>query len=266
MKNLVRKFYFLFLFPAFLLSTFGSCQKEEAIDDIPLPLLVEVRERFASPERIFMLKVQTLEDYPCENFLILYSSHKPFGIRDIVFEGIEVPHICITNFAPARADILLDDLVEGRNHIRFFINQDVMLTFFDLEEDVLNISISGKETPFLKFREKVIHRVPSNFIWGFTSQKSNAEVDHHDDFFQLVLDHGAKAHELEPGNYGFFRMTEDKELEIFRAEDIWLPNFYKGFVFSYDGEFDTLRQLADNFHETLIIEICSGEGDVYHNQ
>lgn len=213
-----------------------------------------------------MLKVETIQDFPCENFFILYSAHQTFGIRNIIFEGLEAPTVCITNFSPAKAYIPLDYLEEGRNHIRFYINQEEMLTHFDLDEKQLNISISGKETPFLKFREKLIHRVPSDFVWGYTSKKTNAEVDHHDDFFQLMLDHGALEQELEPGNYGFFRIHENYELEIFHAEDISLPNPYKGFVFAYDGEFDLLEQLADNFKETLIIDISTGEGDIYHNQ
>lgn len=83
------------------------------------------------------------------------------------------------------------------------------------------------------------------------------------DFFQDLWGIGAKEESLEPGNYGFFRVTED-DWYIFEHMQQYRPQ--NPFVFQFDEAFDQLCTLADEYSEHYVIVLYDTQGHYHHNQ
>ncbi len=233
------------------------------MDDFSGKLMVELREVFAGESRQMALFVVTLEEYPCTNFEIEYTYTSVAGRRMILFEGIGLSEACLTAFGPARAFIGLGEMQEGSHDVHMEINRETIITSFDLNEDLLKLSVLGGYSPYLDFYEKEMHRLSADHVWGYVHSKMPGAETDYADFFARLWQVQAEEELLPPGNYGFFRIGEGYFV-LFDHINHYMPE--NPFVIKFDGDFQVLQQIALEFNDEYMVSFYSGKGDVFFNQ
>ncbi len=255
--------FFVFLIPVCLLFLNG-CRKNDSLVDFPVALSLELREVFHDNARHTALFVSTVQEYECINYEIEYLYTKTIQHRYIEFTGIYLPSTCATAIGPATAHIVLGEMDADRHDVLFGIEKHIMKTTFDVDDSNIQVVVDEGETEFLDFVEYTLNRLPEDFVWGYVIARSSANQNSFDDFFDKFWNTGATHEDLPAGNYGFFRITEDKDMILFSYDVSYYPEHY--FVCTFDDDFYKLQSVAESFSAYYIIVLFSARGDYYHNQ
>lgn len=247
-----------------IIGSTSSCSKDLPADDFPGKIVLEPREFFSGKDRHIALYAVTTEEYPCSNFLIGYNRSTTNGGTVIEFKGVQLADDCITIMGPAKAFIDLGLITEASGKMVFEISQEMVRSVFQTTAEYLKIIITEGGSTRLAFSETMMHRLPENYVWGYAHAKTAVGDDAYTVFLNKLHQSGAEKISLEPGNYGFIRVTEDKNMIIFdRKGQIESEH---SFVFAYDDDFQILQSIAENFRDEFVIILYSAKGDHFHNQ
>lgn len=244
--------------------TISGCHEKETLVAFPVPLEIEIRELYHQKERQLGIMVKTLQEYECLNYGIEYEYTYNSDHRIIEFKSIFLPSMCITALGPAKSFIYFGVMEEGKHEAHFKINGGELITDFRVSKDKITVIVNEDYgNGLIGFTEKSIIRLSDDYIWGYLVPETSDE-----DFdYNVFLDHlrkaGAQKEEPGPGNYGFFRIT-DEEVIIFDHDNSYKPVI--PFICTFDGEFESLKQIADMFSNECLIIIYSARGDYYRNQ
>lgn len=266
MKNNNHKVILTFLIvlmPVCLLFLSG-CRKNDSLIDFPVALTLELREVFLNDARHTALFVSTVQEYECINYEIEFQYTQTTQHRHIAFTGIYVPSTCATAIGPATAYILLGEMDTDRHDVLFDIDKDLLKTAFDVDDSSIHVVVEEGETELLDFVEYTMKRLPEDYVWGYIIARSSANQNSFDDFFDKLWNTGALPQDLPPGNYGFFRITEDKEMILFSYDVSYCPDHF--FICTTDNDFYKLQAVAESFSAHYVIVLFSARGDYYHNQ
>lgn len=250
------------LLTVFSMALFNCAEKEKLID-FPVAMEIEIRKHFYQKERQIGLFVKTVQEYECANYQIEYDYTHNAEQRIVDFKGIILPSSCLTAFGPATAFVNFGHMDENQHQVQFLIDQDYLITDFLIGKDKISIIYREDETDLIGFAEKTIYRLTDDYVWGYVLPKSAGHDVDTNDFFNALWKAGAKMQELSPGNYGFFRITGE-DMIIFDQEVSHRATF--PIICTYEGQFETLSQIADDFSHELIIVLCSAQGDYHRNQ
>ncbi len=239
-----------------------ACQKEE-VDGFQGVVTLELREEFVGGIRHQQLYALTRDEYPCANFFIDYDYTHIAGHRRILFKGLELPGACITAFAPAKALIDLRSMDPGSHEVDLEINEDLLMTRFQMQDELLEVQVIDGHSDHLSLLESTMHRLGPDHHWGYIQDLSVGSENAYEAFFADLWGSGAVELFPEEGNYGFFRVCQES-FALFVHQGHFYPQ--KPFVFSFDGDFDVLADIAKVFREQYVIVLFNGEGKSYHNQ
>lgn len=233
------------------------------MDEFPGSLIVELRESFVENERIPAIYVVTQEEFPCANFYIDYTYSHTEGQRNIRFNRLVLPGNCLTAFGRAKAFIELESMHDGIHNVHLEVNNDKLLTEFHLATDILTVEMPLGKIWSIQFPETMMHRLSDDYVWGYVHAIAPQSHNDYSQFFKQLTEAGAEEKQLEPGNYGFFRVGEDSFV-LFVHEMHFHPE--TPFVLLFDNDFQTLTDIAYSFSDDFVIVLYSAKGDVYHNQ
>lgn len=246
-----------------LLLLAAGCRKQTDYDELPLPVAAELHEVFQDNQRSLALSFRTIEEYPCGNFQIIYSYQNEQDQLQIDFKGLHVPGTCATFVGPARGNLILNDLQEGSYPVTLTYNEEQMQALFHVSDEEFVIEKVNSNNNLIVFLDFVVHRVPTNTIWGMV-QPLEEEAGQGEDFLSQMSQAGGQALSLEDGHYGFFRISN--QVLLLNPYDETLPDNASTFVYSWQGEMSDIEPMMADFAEEYHIQIFSAQGHVFDNQ
>ena len=261
MNGLKKSLLFSFLFTSGL--AFTGCQDDDESYMFPVSMEIELRELVVDAERQPGVFLSTLRDYECLNYEISYDYTHHGDQRRLVIEGISKPTMCITSIGPATALVPLGAMQTGEHIVEFAIGNDNISTSFDLDQDLLNISVLDGVSDYLKFAETQMHRLPDDYVWGSILPKTGGEQVDFSAFFKDLWSQGAEQQEPQPGNYGFFKVLED-ETVFFDGSHEFSPKNPFFCIFPY--EFELIQQISIQHADHFIIVLYNTAGASFRNQ
>lgn len=240
----------------------SGCRKTSAYEELPTPLVAEIREVFSQQQRQYCLTMRTMEEYPCNNFQIIFSTAAISGGMEVTLEGLYIPPTCITVIAPARGQFFLENLT-NEFKLDFRYEKRVLNTVFNLQESKLDIAID-QDYGFLHFGDTEFFRVSDDYIWGYL-RRLNEESDVRESFHDKMLAAGAVIPRLEDGHYGFFRIISGNlQLDPYDPGQEQSPG--NSFVMVWEDQFEEIEQMAMDYSDDLEIVIYSARGHQFSNQ
>lgn len=263
MMNMITKVCCFRLFLIIFSIVLYGCVDKEDLVDFPVAMEIEIRELFHQNERQLGLLITTVQEYECSNYQIDYEYIYSAESRIIDFKGIILPSMCQTAFGPATAFVYFGNMDEGRHEVHFLINEDWLSTDFNIGKDKINVYEKVDEIGLISFVENTVYRLSEDYVWGFLMPKTSGDHLDPKEFMDALLKAGAKDQQLSPGNYGFFRVTGE-DMIIFDHEVSYNATF--PIICTYEGQFETLCQIADDFSHELVVVLYSAHGDYYRNQ
>ncbi len=263
MKTKIGKIYcFLILGILFSISLCGCVDKDDMID-FPVAMEIEIRELFHQNERQLALLMKTVQEYECANYQIEYDYAHQAEKRIVELKGIILPSMCLTAFGPATAFVNFGTMDQGRHEVHFLIDEDYLFTDFLISEDKINVFEKVDEIGLIGFVDKTVYKLSDDYVWGYVMPKTSGDYFDPKNFLDAIWEAGAKNQELSPGNYGFFRITEE-EMIIFDHEISHYASF--PIICTYEGQFEALSQIADDFAHEFVIVLYSAQGEYHRNQ
>ncbi len=249
---------------SFLLAlSLAACQKDDEMYDLDGVVMLELREYATDGERKLGLYAETKDGYPCLNFLIDYElTHVSDGIH-LHFLGVKAPTVCLTAIGPAKAFVDFGKMDDGLHQLHFKLNNEHSQGSLLVSETLMELNIASMPPASLVFKEHEMVRLENYHAWGYIHAKSTKPDMEMAAFFEDLWDIGAKKESLEPGNYGFFRITEENWY-FFENMQQYRPQ--NPFVVQFDEEFDQLCDLADDYSEQFVIVLYNTWGHYHHNQ
>ncbi len=259
-----RMFFIIIIHISLLLAfSLAACQKDEDMHDLSGPVMLELREYAPEGERKFGLYAETKEEYPCLNFLIDYDlTHTSEG-RHLHFLGVKAPTVCLTALGPAKSFVDLGEMDDGLHQLQFMLNEEYSEVNLLVSEEVIEVNMVSAHPGSLMFSEREMYRLDDNYAWGYIHAKSTKPDKEMGVFFQDLWELGATEESLDPGNYGFFRITKDAWY-FFEHMQQYQPQ--NPFVFQFDEQFDQLCTLADDYSAYFVIVLYDVQGHYHHNQ
>jgi hypothetical protein len=248
-----------------LLVFFGGCRKTVTYEDLPTPMVVQLYEEVLDGERRIAIGLRTIENYPCNNFQIIFSYLRSLHSWDLIFRGLYAPRICVTVVGPAWGHQVLNDFTDGAYTLNFIYGSHYLAAKFHVSEEELVVDLPAHQGNFLVFPDVRFTRVPSDFFWGYVLPVQEGTVEPYDTFYQDLLDAGAWAPELDDGHYGFFRITDGKLVVDPYQQSQSLAHQHT-FVFGWDGEFHEIESLAAAYAGVFEIQVFSAQGHNFCNQ
>jgi len=247
----------------FLVLGLSACQKEDEMRDLSGVVMIELREVSVDAERKIALYAESREIYPCLNFFIDYEVSKLHSHTYVHFKGLQVPKICLTALGPAKALIHLGAMEPGKHPVDFLLNEDGLGTLFHVSEEHLQVETESGNAEYLEFLELEMHRLSDNRFWGYIQVLQTAPDKGTEAFLNDLWAAGAQPVSYDPGNYGFFRIKGDDTILF---DGIHHRNVKNPLLFAFDGDVETLKEIADDYKENLAVSFSNPRGEHYHNQ
>lgn len=262
---IMNRLFFIIITHVTLLLAFSmaACQKDEDIHDLSGTVVLELREHAADGLRKLGLYAETKEEYPCLNFAIEFEYTQASNSRHIHFLGVKAPRVCLTALGPAKTFLNLGEMDDGVHELQFMLNEEYSVVNLLVSEELVEVKMISAHPKFLIFREHELYRLTNSHAWGYIHAKSTEPDKEMELFFLDLWDLGATEETLEPGNYGYFRIT-DEAWYYFDHMHQYQPQ--NPFVIQFDDEFDQLRDLADEYSEHFVIVLYDAQGHYHHNQ
>ncbi len=259
-----RMFFIIIIHISFLLAiSLAACQKDKDMHDLSGTVMLELRELAADGERKFGLYAETKEEYPCLNFLIDYDlTHTSDGTH-LHLSGVKAPTVCLTALGPAKAFVDLGKMDDGLHQLQFMLNEEYSEVNLLVSKEVVMANMVTIHPVSLEFSEHEMYRLADNHAWGYIHAKSTKPDKEMGAFFQELWELGATEENPDPGNYGFFRITEGAWHYYDHMHQYQPQN---PFVFQFDDAFEQLSDLADDYSAHYVIVLYDALGQYHHNQ
>ncbi len=262
---IMNRLLFIVMMHISLLLAFSlaACQKDGDMHDLSGTVVLELREHAPDGLRKLGLYAETREEYPCLNFEIEVDYTHTSDSRHIHFLGVKAPRICLTAIGPARTFIDLGEMDEGAHELQFMLNEEYSVVNLVVTEDHVEVKMISAHPEFLEFKEHEMHRLADNHAWGYIHAKSAEPDKEVEAFFQELWELGAVEETLDPGNYGYFRVTEEAWYYFDHLHQYQPQN---PFVVQFDDDFSQLIDLADEYSDHFVIVLYDTQGSYHHNQ
>jgi hypothetical protein len=215
--------------------------------------------------RQFQFLVSTIENQPCENATINYSTQNYTGNVSLWLYGISEPENCIATPAQAKITANVGFLNNGdyavRLNLKNAIENNGKLKVRDEAYTLMMESHDGLELPYLELR-----RIPAKIIWGYIAYNDkNAVGDSPDNFIKDLVNLSQNA-SLTTGYYGYFSIESGIQGPVFDPKPGF--NYFKTFVHKYNGEKQNLESLLEFYRSSaagnhMTIKLYTWEGEIF---
>jgi len=237
----MRKHLFLIVLLIIGLLLFASCSRDDEKDFPFSSINLNHYENFSSQGRELVFYIETLDSFPCSNFLIAVNMHSSPSKMDIHADNIDVPSHCVTAIGPATRSILLGKPERNPPLVSFWVNDKRHDFDLNITEEAIELN---KKTVFenhLFFTREVLMRIPDNTVWGYiyadTTDKNIIPAGLMDAFAEL----GAEVMELPDGDYYYFKVVDNSPWFSLGEEEI------SGFSLLFDKSLDLLIAAFEQF-------------------
>ncbi len=243
MKRKLLSIFLTFLGISLLL----SCSRDDDTDFPFTHIHLMHFENFSSQGRELVFYLETLEEFPCNNFQISTQVTTLRNYVEIHASNIDIPSYCITSIGPATRNLILGDTDQNMGSFSFWVNDlrhDFNLTVNDESIDMVEGSFFDDRLTFV--REKLM-RIPDHTVWGYlVSDSIDKKIVLPDELMIIFEDYGAELLPLDEGDYHYFLVDEDQSVFFFSGGD----NEIEGFTIYFEKDMEIL---ADVFQEYLDI-------------
>jgi hypothetical protein len=236
----MNKILYLFLtFIVFALS-FSSCSKDEESDNSFSNITIQFFEQFTSEGRQFAFYLETVEQFPCNNFLINTIVNDNDQILEIKAHSIDASLTCINTLGPATRLIHLGQPEEYSKKNVFWVNESEHEFNFNVSENMISVEKWARFDGNLIFSNDTVLRIPDYYVWGYITVRDKSDRDILNELLSSYYEHGATEHALEDGDYHHFVIDEGM-LKI-----LGLDAEIRSFGFMYNGNIQELVDLSNN--------------------
>ncbi len=237
-----------------------SCDKGENLSPLPEEFAFSLSEKFHADSSQIVLKISSLEEYPCSNFEIVYSLNQANNKSIVEFLGITNHGFCMTANGTAKATIDLCNGSQVKQYLfDFQTNDDLDAVNFNVFEEYVEMTIASSSGRISLLHEKLL-RLHRNTFWGYTAKKNENVSDQiHDQLLDNIIGLGAETLELADGYYGFFTV-EDGIIIFSNDKSVDIENITP-MVFLYNGSLNDICEIAGDFNGDLTIFIRNTLGD-----
>jgi hypothetical protein len=226
---------------------FSSCNKEDEKAHPFRFVNLSFYEQLTAGTSSLFFDLNTIENFPCNNFTLQVMVSSASGTTDIRINDIEVPDICISTEGPATQLIQLEALHNEHTRFSVWVNNKRHEFQLRLEPQTITV-IQGR--PFenhLLFTYDTLMRIPANTVWGYLvynpSKHNWPQV--WQQIKQAFEQAGVQPISLPDGNYHFFSMKDDSL--SFENVSQQAQTFYFGF----DKPTELLQQAYENVIKEL---------------
>jgi len=213
----------------------------------------------------FEFRCLTDSVYNCFNFSIEFTLNFSADTIDLTFTEISNPVICQPAPSKAFAIVNLGVLANGVYEFPVTVNSVVAQATLTVTDST--IQITGGDSTWTKFLRPLLHRVPTNLIWGQVGYSLGGAYDSATTFFDSLESLGAVPETLSTGSYGYFYFngsgTPDSILELGASIG---TTFSIPYVYSYSGDTADLHSLITAYaNQGNVVEInaITSEGFEY---
>lgn len=239
-----------------------SCNENQEEDHTFEQLTLNYYEQFEQDSRSIIFSLETLDQFPCSNFIIHSDVIRNDNQIEIVTNNIELPNTCINEIGPATRVINLGEPQQIPVDFIVWVN-DQKHNFQLLKKE--NQYILQKEDFFsenLFFERDTLQKIPDHTIWGYIVEDHMGRIDFHDDFLNYLKQNNIDITILPDGDYYHFAVTNE-ELFINVGE-----KSQKGFSISYQGNLEDIVKLFNKYliaqdKESWKIRLFSTNGERY---
>jgi hypothetical protein len=232
------------------------------VSNINKEFYLDLTESLGPDQRITHFHVKTIEDGQCLNGEIGFDFTRLGNRLKLSVTDVIIPEDCIPGEAPAYADV-----TGGYLESKFYVfNFDLRNTVINngsliVEDNRYLLNLETEEGVILLHKE--IFRVPQNTFWGYLAYEDPAYESQATEIFDNFSGKGEMP-ELELGYYGYFTINLTPEgVEI---TDVVDSAFRKPFIFSYDGNWNEIKELANELTENnpdITIKLFDDKGHAF---
>ncbi len=241
----MRKSTFLLVLGLISPVLFENCKIAEKDKDI----VVQVDPEFQlgmfeelSQVRDFNLTFQTIEDQSCINNSIGFTSSRNGRNISLHINEIVEAENCLDGQAPIAGDASYDFLPIGVYNLELVLKNTITST------GILTVSNEKYELDIeegfgFQTMQATLMRVPASTVWGYVAYSDNQYSSDADNFLSELNDQ-TELLELSKGEYGYFKIGDNKKLSLNKAPDY---NNFKTFYRTSNGQVAELETLLEGF-------------------
>ena len=242
------------------LSFFSSCSRDDDKDNPFTHIEINHYEQFNANKRELVFFLETLEVFPCNNFLINTQVSRNGDHIEIHADNIEIPSYCLTSTGPATRSILLGNPDENPERFSFWVNDDRHDFKLLVNEKFLKIEKGQFFKNRLSFSKEKLMRIPDNTVWGYLVSDTENKSNLPDDLLNIFEEFGAELLPLNDGDYHYFQVEEETVI-FFSGE-----NEIMGFSLWFEKEMEILiaafqKYLDENGIANLQIRLFNTLGE-----
>ena len=229
MKNLCMKKVLTTFGIAVLFTALNSCNrtsKEDKIIDIEKEFSIQLWEKLDDSGGNLQFIVSTIKEQPCAGTKIDYSSNRYSNNVVLTVKDLIKPANCTTVNQKVTDTVTIGSLETGSYKLNINL-KDVILNngYLYVDQGRFNVVMSKEDGISVSTEE--LKRVPSGTIWGYLSYDNTQEAKYIK-FFDNLNKMATNAN-LQSGNYGYFKIDGNKNVEIKANFDTKKANIKKIF-------------------------------------
>lgn len=245
----------------------SACQGDDGSNNpvitIPVDFNLDFSEKLNANRNGFMMEVETIKQYECENYEVDFQVLESDGEFEITLEDIVEPLDCIAGTGHAHSTI---DLELGNNtSYELFINlKDAISNRGILTVSPAKYSVMMEDLAGINWTKSELLRVPQTFIWGYISYEGDHSLELVNNFYETI-EAEVEMTSLEIGDYDYFLINENQELEMSTNA---LYDTVETFYFSYDSNANQLQEWVDKYNQNtenaqMSLSIFTDKGQVF---
>ncbi len=251
-----------------LFALFNSCSDPASpgkdLTQIDSKILINLREELLPQGRNLILDCSTEKIYPCCNYTIQNSIVKGQNFIKIEFTGISIPEICATALGPAYCPVYLGQLADGNYSLSLEVNGQLIPAQLTVSNKAYGIYC--QQNSRFEFKKSDLLRVPDSLIWGSIEYIHDSLSTAANSFLDSLRIYGAQTVQLEPGDYGYFKVDAQGSLTLPGSSG---RPFTKVFAYKFDNTLGEIQSLLFRYYElyqdNLLIMVFDWRGAVIFN-
>jgi len=208
MKRISSLILILCLFCFALKSCSLDLYNEEEPDFAFDKLTLSYFEKFSNEGRQFVVYLETVEFFPCNNFGIRTMVLDTDSLLRIEAHNIDVPSICISEIGPATRKIILQNSELPSKPVVIYVNNHRHEFRFIKSEQKIVLENLNYFNEFLIIPNDTLFRIPDNFVWGYYQASSQTDKSQLDSLLTGFYSAGASEFQLNDGHYHYFEVED----------------------------------------------------------
>jgi hypothetical protein len=233
----------------------SSCNKDEESDNSFSYIILNYFEEFHPTGREFVFALETVEQYPCDNFLIKTEVNDSDHTLEIKAQSLDVSNICINVIGPATRVLNLKSPEEYHKRNVFWVNENQHEFHFNVTEEKIEVERRSKFGSNLIFPYDSILRIPDGYVWGYFVIRDKNDRDITAELLSAFYEKGVVEFTLADGNYHYFEIIDGR----LRFEG--METEVKTFGFMYSGDLESITTIATETAPGIQIRIFDTLGN-----